>query len=803
MWFNDLLQDLKFALRSLAKAPTFVIVTLATLGLGVGANTATFGVLKSIALNPLPYRDPERLVLIAECDGRTTNPQDVAFPTAEDFRQSARSFESLSVFKDFDITAIEQGRADFLRGMAVNSNFFDVLGIKMLLGRSFLQEEDRPNANNKLILSYGLWKSRYGADPNIIGRVVPAAHSSYTIVGVLPRDFHPLHMTNPGEVPVLFAPLGFDLSEHSCRACRGPRLLGRLKIGVTPGQSQAELNSIMRQLARTYPADYASDASAAVTPFREQLVGNFDSSLWIVFGAVALLLLLACANVANLVLVRSVARSSELALRNALGASRSRIVRQLLTESLLMAIAGGAVGTACAYSITLMLAHTGAQEIPRVDEIAPGASMLIWGLGVSLFTGLLFGLLPAWQATRTDPQSFLRRGRSPLGMLIISEVALAFVLALGVGLLAKSYWRLIDVDLGYDPRNVLTMSLVPDWWQYDTVEKRLRYFEDVANRERNLPGVLSVAYASTFPLSHPASRRFYVREQTLLRSEAPHVDAYYISSDYFLAMKTPLLRGRLLGERDRRGLAPVAVIGESCARTLFKGQDPIGQHIQMDARNERAPWATVVGIVADVHQYGLDKAPGAAVYLPLAQARDPQGWGSLIVRCAVDPKLMEPAITNAMRAVDPRQPVFHVQPMEAYIAKSLAQRTFVLALIGVFGGLALLLAAAGIYGVISYAVAMRTREMGIRIAVGAESGDVICMILRQVFNTASVGLAIGLGLSLLCSRLLSRVLYGVQPNDVTTIASVVVLIFAVVLAASYVPARRAARLDPMKALRSE
>jgi putative ABC transport system permease protein len=809
IWLEGLRQDVRFALRSLVRAPLFLAVAMATVALGVGANTATFSVLKSVALNQLPFREPDRLVWIAETDGRTPNPQNVAFATVADWRQRCQSFEALSLFQDLAVRPVEHGRTDFLRGLRVNHNFFDLLGIKMYLGRSFQPDEDRPDTNNKLILSYGLWKRRYGGDPSVVGRVIPTTNLSYTIVGVLPPDFHPLHMSNPGEVPEFYRPLGFDPDDRSCRSCRDLRAVGRLKAGVNVKQARAELNSIMRQLAAEYPADYAWDASVVVTSFRDQLVGRFDTALWILFGAVGLLLLLACANISNLVLVRAIGRSGEMAVRAALGASRWRMMRQMLVESLLVALAGGSVGTSVACGATRLIAHIGGQEIPRVDEIGPDAGMLLWGLGVSVLTGLLFGLAPALQASRPHLQSALR-GANHRGSrntfqqaLIVSEIALAFVLVLTVGLLGKSYWRLMEVNPGYDPRNVLTMSLLPASSRYDTFDKRLRYFEAVAQRVRSVAGVERVGYASTIPLSNSESRRLYVRERAAASGEAPHLDTYYVSANYFDAMKIPLLRGRFIDGRDRRRLAPVAVVSESCARTQFKGEDPIGQHVQVDARDEQAPWATIVGIVGDVHQYALDTAPDAAVYLGFVQAKEPQGFGRLIVRCAVDPELMRTAVTDAMRSVDPTQVVFHVQPMDAYIAKSVAQRTFVLALIGTFGAMALVLAMVGIYGVISYSVAMRTREVGIRMALGADAGDVIFMILRQVFGTALAGLGIGLCGSLLCSGALSSLLFGVKPTDAATISGVAALLCAVALAASYVPARRAARLEPAWALRVE
>jgi putative ABC transport system permease protein len=804
-------QDVRFALRALGKAPAFTAVAITTLALGVGANTATFSILKAVSLNQLPYREPDRLAMIAESDGHTTNPESVALPTVSDFLERSQSFEALALWHDFGVSAVEHGHTDPIRGLRVTYNFFDTLGIKMLLGHSFTPADDRPDTADKLILSYGLWLRKYGGDPDIVGRIVPELRGSYTIVGVLPANFHPLHMSNPGEVPQVFAPLGVDWNDHSCRSCRVPRLIGRLKAGVTVGQARAELNSIMRDLARDYPADYARDAFVVVTPLRQHLLGRFDTALWILFGAVGLLLLLACANIANLLLARASGRRVEMALRAALGAGRGRLVRQMLTESLVVAFAGGIAGIAAAYWTTRLISRLVTTELPRADEIGPDVSMLLWGLLVSGFTGLFFGLLPAWQVSRFDLQQAFRGATNSthghekhnfLAALIVAEIALAFVLVLGVGLFGKSYLRLMEVNPGYDPRHVLTLSLLPGWERYDTDEKRLAYYAAVVTRMKTIPGVETAGYASTLPLSHPETRRLYIRERPLpANSDAPHVDEYYASPEYFAAMKIPLLRGRLLEEQDKRGLAPVALVSESCARKQFPQQDPIGQHIQMDDHDDGEPWATIVGVVGDVHQYGLDKSPDAAVYLAFVQAKEPQGWASLVVRSTLPPERIEAEVRKAMRAVDPTAPIFHLQVMAAYIAKSLAQRTFTLSLIGVFGTLALILATVGIYGVVSYTVSSRTREVGIRMALGADARDVILMILRQVSGKVLVGVVIGLGGSFLLAQVTSSLLFGVEATDLTTIATVAALIGGVALAASSVPALRAARLEPVRAIR--
>jgi putative ABC transport system permease protein len=810
-WLDILRQDSRFAFRALVKAPAFTAIAVITLAIGVGANTATFSILKSVSLNQLPYGDPDRLVTIAESDGHTTSPQSVSVPTAYDFRRRSQSFKALTLWGDFAMRPIEHGQEDFMRGMRVTYDFFQTLGINMLLGHAFTPADDRPDTADKLILSYGLWLSRYGGDPGVIGRIVRVTGGSYTIIGVLPADFHPLHMSNPGEVPQVFAPLGMDWSDRSCRSCRGLRLIGRLKPGIVVGQARAELNSIMRDLAREYPADYPRDAFAVITPLREQLTGHFNTALRILFGAVGLLLLLACANIANLLLARASGRRVEIALRAALGAGRGRLIRQMLTESLAVTGAGGIAGIAVAYWATRLISHLITTELPRADEIRPDISLLLWGLLISGITGLLFGLVPAWHASRLDLQQVFRaattstHGREKhrfLAALIMAEIALAFILVLALGVFGKSYRRLMEVNPGYDPRNVLTLSMLPGETRYNSAEKLLRYYAAIVARMKTIPEVETAGYASTLPLSHPDTRRLYIRERPLpATGDSPRIDTYFVSPEYFRAMKIPLVRGRLIEEQDKRGLAPVALVSETCARKQFPEQDPLGQHIQMDDRDDREPWATIVGIVGDVHQYGLDKAPDAAIYLAFMQAKEPQGWASLVVRSTLPAERIEAEVRKAMRAVDPMTPIFHLQAMDAYIAKSLAQRTFTLSLIGVFGTLALILAAVGIYGVVSYTVSMRTREVGIRMALGAESRDVIVLILQRVGVTALWGLAIGLAISLLCAKTLASLLFEVKPSDPGTIATVAALVSGVTLAASYVPSLRAARLEPARAMR--
>jgi len=805
-------RDTRFALRALCHEPLFTAAALVTLALGIGANTAVFSIVKAVLLNQLPYRDPGRLVTIVEADGRTPHPQGVAAGTAEDWRARGRSFESLSLWHDFATRPIVHGQAEFLRGMRVNADFFDALGIRMHLGRSFLAEEDRPDTRNKLILSYGLWMRRFGGDPGVIGRVLPATGDSFTIVGVLPPDFHPLHMSNPGEAPELFAPLGVDAGDLACRTCRWYRLIGRLKPGVTAAQAQAEMNAIERQVAREHPVDYAQDATVIVTPLRVHLVGRFETALWVLLGAAGLLLLLACANVASLLAARATRRETEIAVRAALGAGRWRLARQMLTESLVLSLAGGAAGIALAWLATRAIPRLGAPEIPRLDEIGPDGAMLAFGLAISLATGLLFGMAPALRQSQANLHDALKGGGSSgrpsrhrsLSVLVIAEIAIAFVLVLGVGLLGNSYVRIMSVNPGFDPRNIVTLSLLPDFGHFNTDERRLGYYDAVVERMRDLPGADAAGYSSTLPLSNPDARRLYIYEHAHANeAEAPRLDTYFASPGYFAAMRIPLLRGRGFSERDSRASEPVALVSESCARTQFPGEDPIGKHVQSETLQASKPWARIVGVVGDVHQYGLDRQPDAAVYFAFAQAEYVQEWARLVVRSKMDAVRSEPAVRAALMEVDPRQPLFHVQPMDAYIAKSLADRTFTLALIAVFGGLALALATVGVYGVISYSVGMRTREVGIRMALGAGSGDVLRMILREVLGMTLAGLAVGLAGSWVSTPLLGNLLFGLKPTDPATAVGVAALLVAIALAASALPAWRATRLDPTTVLRME
>ncbi len=805
--------DLRFAARSLAHARGFTAAAVLTMALGIGANAVVFSVVKAVAINPLAYGNPERLVAIVEADSHTENSATVSFATVRDWRARSRSFDRLTLWRDFGVRLFAGGRADMLRGMRVNADFFETLGVPMYLGRSFLSEEDTPAGSNVLILSYGVWRDRFGADPTVVGRVLAALDGAFTVVGVLPADFQPLHMSNPAELPQVFAPLGYDPSELDCRSCRGLRAIGLLKSGVTSGEAEAELGTIMRALVREHPADYPSDAFAAVTPLRDQLIGHFGTALWMLQGAVGLLLLLACANVATLLLARATARRTEVAVRAALGAGRWRLVRQMLTESLLLAAIGGLLGVCASWWVIGIIARRGGTMIPRIGELAPDRSLLVFGLAASAVTGVVFGLAPAvaaWRGSLADRLHSAQTSTSrpshhtAVRILVATEIALAFVLLLAVGLLGKSYRRLIGVNLGYDPQHVLTLSLLPAGPAYGAFERHVAYFDAVTDRMQTIPGVESAGYASTLPLSHPSTTQMRISEHPLaLDADAPSLNLYLVSANYFHVVRMPVIRGRGFTPQDSREAPPVAIISESTARTQFRAENPIGKHIRVGAANERRPWAAIVGVVGDVRQYALDQQPDAAIYLPFSQAADLQGWASLVVRSTMAPERIESAVRAAMVAVDPLQPIFHLQPMTMYISLSMAQRTFTLTLIAIFGGLALLLASVGIYGVVSYVVGMRTREVGLRLALGATPGAVRWLILRQILIVAISGVAAGCALAAICTRVLSQWLFGVERLDEPTAVAVAAILVLVALAASYRPVARAGRVDPQVTLRGE
>jgi len=798
------MHDLIYAARSFRKNPGFTLIAILTLALGVGANTAIFSVVKAVLLNPIPYRDPDRLVAIAEAEPDTPQPVTVDFTTTHDLRDRSRLFESMSLYHATSSALVGDGDPEVLNGMRVNFDFFDTLGVKMQMGRAFLPSEDRSDRRFEMILSHGLWVRRFGSDPNILGRVVHLNESSFTVVGILPQDFPKLIGDTD---PQIFMPLGYDLGgPSSCRGCQHLRLIARMKPGVSATRASAELNTIMAQIEREHPTGYAPGTSVKVTPLGEQLFGRVSKALWVLLTAVGLVLLIACVNVANLLLARASGRAKEIALRAALGAGRGRLIRQLLTESLLLAMAGGVAGIALGFAGARAFTRFAPAEIPRVHEVRVDLTVLLISLGASLLTGILFGLAPALRASKVDLNEAIKgmgksiEGRSRVrGALAAAEFALAFVLVVGAGLLAKSFIRLMNVNPGYDPHNVLTLGAYVYGSRYQTPANEIALYDSVMTTLRATPGVESAAMVSTLPLGGFDRRALHIQDRRLANeSDAPSADIYSITPDYFRVMRIPLKRGRAFTDQDRAGAPLAAMVSESCARVLWPNEEAIGKHIQLGGRDDAKPFATIVGIAGDIRQYGLDRAPNMEAYIPLAQRTDFSY--QMVIRTTADPRRIERVVREAFAAADKTQPIYDVKPLESYLSSTLAERTFTLALIGLFGALALSLAAVGIYGVISYTVSLRTREVGIRIALGARGSDVLRMVLGQGLVLAGAGLVVGLAASLAVTRFLSSLLYEVRPTDFATSLGVALLLMLVALAASYIPARRATKVDPMVAL---
>ena len=806
-------RDVRYGLRQLRKSPTYTAMVALTLALGIGANTAIFSVVKAVLLNQLPFRDPERLVKIAEADPDTSDPETIDFTTTYDLRERNQFFESISLFRDGDVAIVEQGQPEVLEGLRVNYDYFDTLGVKVQLGRAFVADEDHPQTRYEAILSHGLWLRRFGGDRSIIGRTIRLNDKPYKVVGILPETFRPFAREDRVALPEIFTPLGYDLElRDACRGCQHLQAIGRMKPGVSVERARSELNAVMRVIVREHPTEYSERTVIAMMPLRDYTVGKVRTALWILLGAVGMVLLIACANVAHLSLARASSRVKEMAVRAALGAGRARLVRQMLSESLLLAIAGGLAGVMLTWWGTHALTALGPKELPRATEIRIDMPVLWFALAVSIFAGLLFGVAPALRASRVDPNESLKdAGRSTEGrarfayrnLLVTVELALAFVLAMGAGLLSKSLVRLLNVDPGYDPHNVLTAGVYVYGDRYhDKPEAELNYYEQAMQRLRSTPGIESVAMASNLPLLTFDRSAFHTQEHPLANdADAPDVDRYSVSPDYFQVLDIPLKRGRLFTDGDRKGTPLVALISESCARTLFPNQDPIGKHIQIGGRHDDKEWMTIVGVVGDVQQYGLDQPSNMAAYIPLAQ--DLSFAYNVAVRTTGDPRRMEQTVRQAFLSADNTQPVFHVRPLEDYVAESLAARRFTLTLLGLFGGLALVLAAVGIYGVISYAVSLRTREFGIRMALGAARQDVLQMVLRQGLKLAARGLVLGIVASVVFTRFLTALLFQVKPADMMTTLAVLLMLAAVALLANYLPAHRASHVDPNVALRYE
>ncbi|MDQ3803685.1 MAG: ABC transporter permease [Acidobacteriota bacterium] len=810
-WLETLWQDLRYAARTLRTRPGFAAVAVLTLALGIGANTAIFSVVNAVLLRPLPYEDPERIVRIGGTNQRrgaalgSFSPQDFF-----DWRERANVFEALAAYDGWSPSLTGAGEPERVEAARVSPGFFGVLKVSPALGRDFLPAEEQRGNHLSVILSHPFWQRRFGGDPRVIGRSLTLNGHGYTVVGIMPAGFAgPKFTGGDFEQAELWAPFAPDLSQWTRDGRSVDAAIARLKPGVSLAQAQAELDAIAAQLQRQYP-DTNAGIGAAAASLHEQAVGAIRPALLTFLVAVGLVLLIACANVANLLLARAAARQKEIAVRMALGAGRARIVRQLLTESVLLAGLGGAAGLLLALWATSLLVALGSDAIPRPDEIAVDARVLGFTLGVSLLTGIAFGLAPALAASRPDLNETLKeggrsqtfgRGRKRVrGVLVVSEVALSLLLLIGAGLLVKSFVRLRRVDPGFDPRHVLTMNAFLPGARYPEEWQHAAFFEKVLERVRALPGVESASVVSNLPVSGNYDRiSLYVEGQTpAAREDIPDAERYMVDAEYFKTMRIPLLGGRPFNDRDTAEAPPVVIVNESVARRFWPGESAVGKRVRTDPSR---PWLTVVGVVGEVRHYSLEAAPNMQLYLPHRQV--PSQVMTFAVRSAGDPGAQAAAVRGQVWAVDKDQPVYDVRTMGQLLSESLAQRRFTMLLVGVFAGVALLLAAVGLYGVMNYAVAQRTHEIGIRMALGAQRGDVLRIMLGQGMALTLGGVGLGLVAAAGLTRVLESLLYGVSALDPAVFAGVTFILIAVAFLACCIPARKATRVDPIVALRYE
>ena len=798
--------DLRYGLRSLIKQPFFTVIALVTLALGIGANSAIFSVVNAVVLRPLPYPDADRLVKLSQM--KRNDPGDsgsVSYPNFKDWRAQAESFEQMTAIQSNDYTLKVGDVAERVFGMGVSADFFPMLKVTPVLGRVFDSEEEKPG-NQITLISHALWQSRFGSDPNIIGQTVSIDAKPYAIIGVMPSgfDFPPQE-----EQAELWLPISLSEDFLNERGASFLTVAGRLKEGISIEQAQSEMNAIAGRLAEQYP-EPNEGKGIRVSSLHEEVIGDIRLALWVLLGAVAFVLAIACANVANLLLARASARQKEIAIRSALGASRFRIIRQLMTESLLLALTGGGLGLVLAlWGIDLLVALS-PEDIPRLQEISLDGRVTVFTLVVSLVTGLIFGLAPALQVSKLDlnetlkegargASSSLRRNRAR-SLFVVAQVAFALVLLICAALMLRSFQRLQNVDPGFKADDVLTMDIMLPDSKYTEPEQWSGFYDRLLERVTTLPGVESAGAITTLPLGGSNITMGFEVEGRPPASRADSDSANYraISHDYFRAVGIPVLRGRAFNERDDDKAPKVIIINETFARLYFPGEDPTGKRIKADY-NEIV--AEVVGVVGDVKHKKLQADSEAEMYLPYQQT--PWWFMSLAVRTRSDSSGIAAGVKNSVASIDKDIPVYNVKMMREYLKKTVSQPRFNMLLLGLFAAVATLLAAVGIYGVISYSVTERTREIGIRQAMGATRGDVLSLIFRQTALLTATGIAVGLGAAFAFAQLMKSLLYEVSPTDPVSFALIPIFLAGVALGASFIPARRATRVDPMVALRYE
>jgi putative ABC transport system permease protein len=810
-----MITDLKYALRMLLKAPGFTLIAILTLALGIGANSAIFSVIDTVLLRPLPFKDPDRIVMAwarYTDDGGAFRSGVHSFPDYTDLRDQSQSFSALAAYTRTAGTLAHAEDAQYLEGVAITPEIFDVLGVPPLLGRGFTEEEAKNDADRVVVLTYPLWQRAFGGDPRILGQQINLSGRTVTVIGVMPQGWK---FPVADEKIDYVIPLQYLVaSALNNRGSHFLSLVGRLKPGVQLQQAEAELSAIAARLSKQYPDTNMNFYGVAVVTLHSDVVGNVRPALFVLLGAVALVLLIACANVANLLLARAAARSREIAIRTALGASRRRIVRQLLCESLLLALMGGAAGLLFASWGVDLLGAAGQQGLPHLGKIKVNLFVCGFTFVLAIGSTLLFGLIPALQVSRPSVNEALQQGAkgSTGGLhtnrlrafLVVSQVSLSLLLLAGAGLLIKSFFNLRATNPGFDPSQLMTMSLTLSRVHYPEPEQQIRAHDTIMEKISAIPGVESAGGANPLPFSNnTTSRSFMVSgADPLPRGNHPGAGYLIVKPDYFKAMKIPVLQGRAFTNADTKDSPLVIMINEAFARKHFPDRNPLGQQVLLDQPENKVSPCDVVGVVGNSRHDSLAAPPGPEMYVPFPQ--DPTRTLDVVVRVASTNLLgLQANVKRAVHEVDKDLYVPTLEPMTTLLATQLAQPRFNMMLLGVFAAVAMILAAIGIYGVIAYSVAQRTREIGIRMALGAQRRDMLQMVLRQSFSLVGIGLLAGLLSALALTRLMTSLLYGVTAHDLSIYAIVMALLSSAALLASYFPARRAMHVDPIVALRYE
>jgi predicted permease len=799
-------QDLRYGLRMLAKSPGFTIVAVLTLALGIGANTAIFSIVDAVLLRPLPYSQPDRLVFLME--QRLPGGRDVSlsYPDFEDWRAMNAVFESIGAYRPANVVMTGRGDAENLQMREVTSDLFPTLGVQPILGRGLTPDDDKVGAAPVVILSDSFWSRKFGSDTNVIGQHLTLDGESYTIIGVVATSrFHA-----SWRAMSLFSSLGRHEDEFGGNSMRdshvGIYAYARMRPGVTLAQARIQMQTIAARLAKQYPQTN-TDVGVAVDSLLSSFVGDVRPELIVLLGAVGFVLLIACANVANLMLARAASRQREIAVRIALGAGRFRLMRQLLTESTLVAVAGGALGLILASWTTSIIVGSASARVPRIEDVSIDRWVLAYTLGISLLTGILFGMFPAWQLTHTDVNESIKEGgrsgstgagrKSIRSALIVSEMAISMVLLVGAGLMLKSLNHVLEADPGFEPSQVLTAVFsLPDS-HYKESSKQLQFVQQLVDKISRTPGVKAAGLEE--PLLGGWQTGYIIEGRPLPKpGEDQSTDITRITPDSLRATRVRLIRGRYFTPQDIDTAPQVCIIDTTFAEIAWPNEDPLGKRLAVRAEKndpKRPIWMSVVGVVAHVRNYGVDQPSRVETYIPYAQ--NPLGGGSLVVRSSVGPASLVGAIRAAMKSLDPDIPLSQVRELSSITEDNVAPRRFLVLLLGAFAVLALLLAAVGIYGVMAFTVTQRSREIGIRMALGAQSNDVLLLVMGQGIKLTLLGVAVGVAGAFGITRLMGTMLYGVTATDPATFAGVSILLTVVALAACYIPARRAMKVDPM------